>query len=171
VVTSNENSGNSSTLTLGDSSPTLNLAGDTPFNLSGTGTNTITLNGTGATVNYTGGAQPILATNYWNLTLSGSENKTLSGTATLLGNFTNNNLLSSGSFNIVIAGTAATQSIAGFTTTGNVSVTKTSGTATFTGNVSAAGFSLNGTGGTLSFGAGLTHTFTGTFDITAGPCR
>lgn len=168
VVTSNENSGNSSTLTLGNSSPTLNIAGGTPFNLSGTGTNTITLNGTGATVNYTGGAQPILATNYWNLTLSGSGNKTLSGTATIYGNFTNNNLLSSGSFNIVIAGTAATQSIAGFTTTGTVSMTKTSGTATFTGNVSAGAFSLNGTGGTLNFGTGLTHTFTGTFDITAG---
>jgi len=168
VTTSNANTNNTSTLTLGNSSPTLNIAGGTPFNLSGTGTNSITLDGTGATVNYTGGAQPILATNYWNLTLSGSGNKTLSGTVTLLGNFTNNNLLSSGSFNIIIDGTVATQSIAGFTTTGNVSMTKTSGTATFTGNVSAGAFSLNGSGGTLNCGSSLTHTFTGTFDITAG---
>ncbi|NLJ21326.1 MAG: T9SS type A sorting domain-containing protein [Bacteroidales bacterium] len=260
VATNNENSGNSSTLTLGNSSPTLNIAGSTPFNLSGTGTNTITLNGTGATVNYSGAAQQIRATTYSNLTLSGTEAKTfpsgtttvnnvlsiengtsantftgtlaygaaatlqynagssnrtvaaewpatfngtggviIKGTGTITlngaktlgvnvplnintggklttnnnaltfgGDFINNGTFTSGSSNITITNTAASQSIAGFTTTGNVSMTKTSGTATFTGNVSAAGFSLNGTGGTLSFGTGLTHTFTGTFNITAG---
>ena len=260
VVTNNENSGNSSTLTLGNFSPTLNIAGSTPFNLSGTGTNTITLNGTSATVNYNGAAQQILATTYTNLTLSGTgaktfpsgtttvnnvlsiengtntntftgtlaygtsatlqynagtSNRTVStewpatfsstggvivkGTGTITlneaktlglsvplnitagatlatsnyamtfgGDFINNGTFTAGSSNITIANTATTQSIAGFTTTGNVSMTKTSGTATFTGNVSAAGFSLNGTGGTLNCGSGLTHTFTGTFDITAG---
>ena len=47
-------------------------------------------------------------------------------------------------------------------------MTKTGGTATFTGNVNGGAFTLNGTGGTLDLGAGLTHTFTGTWTRTNG---
>ena len=84
------------------------------------------------------------------------------------GNFVNNGTFTAGSSNIIIANTAATQSIAGFTTTGTVSMTKTAGTATLTGNVNGGALTINGTGGTLNLGAALTHTFTGVVTLTAG---
>lgn len=63
---------------VGGTKPTLNLSNSSPFNLSATGTNTVTLNGNGATVNYTGTAQTVLGSTYKNLTLSGSGSKTIS---------------------------------------------------------------------------------------------
>ena len=85
------------------------------------------------------------------------------------GNFVNNGgTFTAGSSPIVIANTAAAQSIAGFTTTGLVSMTKTLGTATFTGNVNGAGFTLTGLGGTLDLGTGFTHTFSGAWTRTNG---
>ncbi len=54
----------------------------------------------------------------------------------------------------------ATQSVAGFTTSGLISMLKTGGVATFTGNVSGAGITIDGNGGTLNLGVGLTHTTT-----------
>ncbi|MFA4864674.1 MAG: hypothetical protein WC605_13010, partial [Bacteroidales bacterium] len=84
------------------------------------------------------------------------------------GDFVNNSTFTAGSSPIVIAGTATTQSIDGFTTTGLVSMTKTGGTATFQGNVDGAGLTINGIGGTLNLGTGLTHTFTGTWTRTNG---
>lgn len=87
---------------------------------------------------------------------------------TLGGDFINNGGTFTSSGPIVIAYSMANQNIAGFTTTGLVSMTKTSGTATFGGNVNGAGFTINGTGGTLNLGAGLSHTFTGNVTLTAG---
>lgn len=87
---------------------------------------------------------------------------------TLGGNFTNSGIFTTGSSPIVITGAATTQSIAGFTTTGLVSMTKNAGTATFAGNVNGAGLTINGTGGTLNLGTSLTHTFTGDITLTAG---
>jgi hypothetical protein len=88
VTTANEISGNTSTLTLGDTSPSLILGGATPFSLSGTGTNSITLNGTGATVNYSyTGNQTVRTYIYTNLTLSGSGTKTFSANTTITNNF------------------------------------------------------------------------------------
>ena len=85
------------------------------------------------------------------------------------GNFVNNGgTFTGGSSPIVIANTMVAQSIAGFTTTGLVSMTKTVGTATFTGNVSGSGLTINSIGGTLDLGTGLTHTFTGAWTRTAG---
>jgi hypothetical protein len=85
------------------------------------------------------------------------------------GNFVNNGgTFTAGSSPIVIANTMATQSIAGFTATGTVSMTKTGGTATFMGNVNGGGLTINGVGGTLGLGSGLTHNFTGTWTRTAG---
>jgi hypothetical protein len=84
------------------------------------------------------------------------------------GNFVNGGIIVANASNITIAGAAATQNIAGFTTTGIVSLTKTGGTATFTGNVNGGAFTINGTGGTLNLGTGLTHTFTGTWTRTTG---
>jgi len=81
------------------------------------------------------------------------------------GNFVNNGgTLSAGNSMIIISNTATTQSIAGFTTTGLVTMTKTAGTATLTGNVNGGALTINnlvGDPGTLDLGAGLTHTFTG----------
>ena len=97
-----------------------------------------------------------LATNNLQVTFGGNFVKGATGTFT------------AGSSPIVIANTMATQSIASFTTTGLVSMTKTAGTSTFTGNVSGAGLTINGAGGALDLGAGLTHTFTGAWTRTAG---
>jgi hypothetical protein len=74
----------------------------------------------------------------------------------------------SGSGGVTISGTLVANSVAGFTTTGDVSMTKTAGTATLVGNVNGAGLTINGTGGTLNLGTSLTHTFTGVWANTAG---
>jgi len=86
---------------------------------------------------------------------------------TLGGNFTNSGTFTANASAITINGTA-TQSIAGFTTTGLVSMTKTGGTATFTGNVNGGSLTINGSGGTLNLGTSLTHIFTGTWTRTNG---
>ncbi len=98
---------------------------------------------------------------------SGSELVTNNYALTLEGDFVNNGTFDAGSSNIVVTGTA-TQSIAGFATTGTVSMTKTSGTATFTGNVNGGGLTINGSGGTLNLGVGRTHVFSGNWTRTAG---
>ncbi len=146
------------------------------------------------TVNYnSSGNQSVGAYSYYNLTLGGGGTKTLAGATTILaggtltidngvtldtsasnftlnigGNFVNNGTFTANASAITINGTAATQSIDGFTTTGTVSMTKTAGTATFLGNVNGGGLTINGSGGTLNLGAGLTHTFTGNWTRTAG---
>jgi hypothetical protein len=79
IITSNENALNISTFLVGNTNPTLNLNGATPFVTSAIGSSTITLNGTGATVNYNRtGDQTVRATSYTNLSLSGSGIKTIS---------------------------------------------------------------------------------------------
>jgi hypothetical protein len=85
------------------------------------------------------------------------------------GNFINNGgTFTANASPVVIANTMAIQSINGFTTTGLVSMTKTGGTATFQGNVNGSGLTIAGSGGTINLGAGLTHTFTGTWTRTNG---
>lgn len=86
---------------------------------------------------------------------------------TLGGNFSNTGTFNAGSSAITLSGTG-NQSIDGFTTTGAVAMTKTGGTATFQGNVNGGALTINGTGGTLHLGAGLTHVFTGTWTRTSG---
>jgi len=104
-----------------------------------------------------------------NLTINSSGTLATGGyQLTIALNFINNGSLNAGSSNIVIGGSIVDQSIAGFTTTGTVSMTKAGGTATLTGNVSAAGLTLNGSGGTLDLGSGLTHTISTTWTRTAG---
>jgi hypothetical protein len=62
----------------GTETGTLRLTGTTPFTIDIDGTSTITLNGSGATVDYAAsGAQTVRNASYTNLTLSGSGNKTL----------------------------------------------------------------------------------------------
>lgn len=84
------------------------------------------------------------------------------------GNFTNAGTFTAGTSPVVIDNSMATQSIAGFTTTGLVTFAKASGTATLTGNVSGSGLTLNATAGTLNLGTALTHTFSGNLTRTAG---
>jgi hypothetical protein len=105
------------------------------------------------------------------LTISSGSTLSTSGSnlqLTLGGNFVNSGTLSAGSSAVVIANTMVGQSIAGFTTTGIVSMTKTAGIATFTGSVNGGGLTINGTGGSINLGSGLNHTFTGTWTRTAG---
>jgi hypothetical protein len=84
------------------------------------------------------------------------------------GDFINNGgTFTCGSSPIVITNTAAVQNIAGFSTTGMVSMTKTAGTATFTGNVNSNGLIVNGSGGTLNLGSSKTHNITDV-TLTAG---
>jgi len=97
-----------------------------------------------------------------------STNSTSNYALTFNGNYINNGgTITAGSSAITINGTA-TQSIAGFNTTGTVSMTKTAGTATFMGNVNGGALTISGSGGTLNLGSGLTHNFTGTWTRTAG---
>jgi hypothetical protein len=141
---------------------TLQIGGAVTLNNGGTFTA-----GTG-TVEYTSANPTIASLVYQNLTFSGSGTAGSGGTITIRGN-----LLNTGggtlSFtnNVVLSGTTS-GNIAGFTTTGTVSMTKTAGVATFTGNVNGGGLTINGVGGTLALGALLVHTFTGAWTRTAG---
>lgn len=91
IYTINTDPANISTIDLVTSAnnPSLILNGATPLTLSATGTNNISFNGTGATVNYSyGGSQSVYSTPYTNLTLSGAGTKTAAGALTVGGNFT-----------------------------------------------------------------------------------
>ena len=90
---------------------------------------------------------------------SGATLATANYQLTLGGNLNNSGTFSAGSSNIILTGTAATQNISGFTTTGTVSETKTSGTATFTGTVNGGALSVGAGATPLNLGTGLTHTF------------
>ena len=83
ITTSNQNSANTSAFSMatGLAAGTLNLRGKaSPFLLSGTGTNSINLNGSASLVNYSmTAAQTVLGTAYNNLTLSGTSAKTVTG--------------------------------------------------------------------------------------------
>ncbi|MGB8492681.1 MAG: hypothetical protein WCE64_16625, partial [Bacteroidales bacterium] len=99
ISTYNQNGNNTSTVSMsaGPQTGSLILNGATPFYLSATGTNTISLDGTSALVNYNrSGAQPVYATTYTNLTVSGSGNKSMQGNTTVEGILT----LSSGTFTV-----------------------------------------------------------------------
>ncbi len=124
--------------------------------------NTLTINGTGGTLNLGTSLSHVIT---GNITVTVGTLNGGSSTVELSGNLTGT--FTAGAANVTLAGTG-TQSIAGFTTTGNVLMTKTGGTATFTGNISVASLTLNGSGGTLNLGLARTHTFTGDIVVTAG---
>jgi len=98
---------------------------------------------------------------------SGATLNTNNDAVTFGGNFINNGTFIANASAITITGNVA-QSIDGFTTTGLVSMTKTGGVATFQDNVNAGGLTMDGNGGTLNLGVGLTHTFTGSWTRTNG---
>ncbi|MFA6471051.1 MAG: hypothetical protein WCU00_03335, partial [Candidatus Latescibacterota bacterium] len=143
---------------------TVNSGGKLCFN---TGTIGMTVNGD--------------VTNYGTITVSNTTN-TNTRTLTVTGNFTCDGVFDGRSavddvLNLIFSGTS-TQTISGFTVStlpGNngtiaqtIQMTKTGGVATFTGNVNGVGLTINGTGGTLNLGVGLTHTFSGAWTRTAG---
>ena len=106
-----------------------------------------------------------------NVPLTINNSATLTPGANLLtlgGDFNNAGTFTSGSGGVTIAGTAAIQTIDGFTTTGAVSITKTAGAAAFLGDVNGGAFTLSGSGSTLDLGAGFNHTFTGAWTRTSG---
>jgi fibronectin-binding autotransporter adhesin len=124
----------------------------------------------GFTVEYTNANPTMLGGRTWrNLVFSGSGTAGASNTMTIQGNLTitGGGTLNFGANAVTISGTV-TQNIAGFTTTGTVSMTKTGGIATLTGNVNGGALTINGNGGTLNLGAGLTHTYTGVWTRSAG---
>ncbi|MDY0099912.1 MAG: hypothetical protein RBR81_11975 [Bacteroidales bacterium] len=123
VITTNQHNSNISTLTManGTASGTLNLTGAVPFNLSGTGTNTIILNGAAALVNYSyAGSQDVAAFPYNNLTISGGNTKTIQGNISVSGtlNLDNGNLsLGSGTNNITLGESSLISATGGFSNT------------------------------------------------------
>jgi len=122
------------------------------------------------TINYTS-ANPTIASAlvYQNLTFSGTGTAGTDGALTIRGNLINTGgTLNFGANNVTFSGTTASVAIAGFTTTGTVSMTKTAGTATLFGGVNGGALTINGAGGTLDLGTGLVHTFTGTWGRIAG---
>jgi hypothetical protein len=148
-----------------------------------------TLGTTTGTVNYNGNSQNVGTYTYNNLILSNSGTKTLAGSVTTNGALTlnNNTSLDMSTYlltlngNLVNGGTGTitgttggvtisggnTQSIAGFTTTGNVTMSKTGNTATLTGAMNGGNLTVNGAGANLALGT-FTHTFTGSWAMTAG---
>ncbi|MCX6258739.1 MAG: hypothetical protein NTW49_12705, partial [Bacteroidia bacterium] len=81
------------------------------------------------------------------------------------GNFVKSGTFTAGSSDIEITGTMASQSIAGFSTTGNVTMSKSSGTATISGTVSGATLTMSGAGTLKLSGA---NTYTGAVNLNAG---
>ncbi|MBV5314953.1 MAG: autotransporter-associated beta strand repeat-containing protein [Prolixibacteraceae bacterium] len=148
--------GSTSAYTMGASTPTLKLTGATPWTIGSGGTNTITLTGTNATVDYqstsdiTFLAAPAGLRAYRNLTISGGggvvktlgANTTASGVVTVRANST----LATGTFTLGAAGLTL-ETVGG----GNGSSIAGSGAITLNGNVT-----LNYTGsGAITTGASI----------------
>lgn len=191
------NSGGTSNafIILSVSNATLNFTGATPLgNLQSAITNGFTLNGTGATIGYTGAGQTVYTNSaitglsggvsYTNLAIGGSGTKTpRSGTVTVTGTFStvasstptvdftvNNAVMNVGSTFTNVSGATVKQGTGAFAITG---VLNNAGT--FTGNngtlTASSGTVL--TGGTFTTGAGLFSTTnlsntTGTFQQGSG---
>lgn len=174
------------TVTAGSFHPNCNI-------ITGSGTNTLTVTGTllidaatfsenylswetrtlnaGSTVVYTHVSPTIdAALPYRNLTFSGTGTAGSSGNLTIQGNLANTagGTLNLGTNDVTISGTGASQTIAGFTTTGTLNCTKTAGTAALVDSVSVGSIVVNGSGGTLHLGDTLSHTVQGDVTILAG---
>ncbi|MGH7249982.1 MAG: beta strand repeat-containing protein, partial [Minisyncoccia bacterium] len=140
---------------MGNSSPTLKINGSTPWTVPASVT--ITLNGTGATVNYTGASQALLVKTYNNLTLSGS------GTDTGAVTTVSGNLALSGSVTYV---TGAALAVTGTTTIGD-GTTLTLGAFAFTSGAITVGGGTSGIFNASAASSG-TKTFNSTVTVAAG---
>jgi len=127
----------------------LTTTGASTINISGavTGAGTPTLTATGNTVNYTGPAQTVMATDYYHLGLSGSGAKTMSGVTSIGGNLN-------------ISGTATMTGNAAFAIAGALNYSS-AGITTLTAATPISIGSYNQTAGTVAAGAN-TITVTGT---------
>lgn len=180
-------SGTGPTVTLttanGAQSGTLILSGATPFNLASLRiTNTITLNGTSATVNYSNaGAQTVYGTTYNNLILSGSGAKittgatvngklSMQGTATTTGTVASYGAASTLEYKGSAAQTTGTEFPATWSGTGGILIDNASGvTLNAAKNIGANPLTIGGaiTNSILADG-GFQLTGTGTLTLTSG---
>ncbi|MBK8493564.1 MAG: hypothetical protein IPL50_00175 [Chitinophagaceae bacterium] len=116
------------TMELGSENGTLVLTGATPFSLSGLGGEILDLDGVSggntSTVNYNGANQPVQASTYRNLVLSGSGTKTSTGVTNINGTLSilEDISLTVAGFNFAVAGTTT---IDGTLTSNNTAGTKT----------------------------------------------
>jgi hypothetical protein len=133
----------------------------------GTTTSDLTNNGV---INLSGAGGFVKTTGDLTNTANGTITIVGAGTVTMgTGDFINLNTTAScdfGSSIITITGTAAAQTIGGFTTNARLACTKTSGVVTLTGNIDVIGITV--TAGTLNLGSGLTHTTSGPVQTVAG---
>lgn len=164
--------------TFNGNSMTLNVGGNfnnaSAFNA---GTMTLNVNGHFAHTANTFTATSMTLSVGGNFQNSATFTATASSAATLKlrGDFVNTGTIGgTPTFNMILEGTND-QSIAGFTTTGSLTMQKSGGTATLNGNVTVGATSytnnvliINSAGGTLHLGDGLTHTIRGTWVRTAG---
>ena len=129
----------------------------TQLSISGSVTNTGTISLSTGRIMQTGSSD---------FTNSGSITFTGAGRLYLSGNFTNSGTLSLNATQVRLVGTGSgSYNIAGFTTTGLVTVSAAAGTYTFTGNVSCNGITISGATVTLNLGVGLTHTSSAAVNI------
>ncbi|AOC94893.1 hypothetical protein BB050_01767 [Flavobacterium anhuiense] len=155
--TTTNNSASVASIVLGNSNPILYLNGMTPFGTTGNnGVFTTTLDGTGATVNYSGtNNQAVLGTTYRNLTTSGSGTKTMGAATTVSSNLT----VGSGT-TLDVSTTNYALNIGG-SFTNNGAFTPRVGTVTLNGSAAQSFnvpnfYNLTLTGSTKSFGAATT---------------
>ncbi|MGA2667039.1 MAG: hypothetical protein ABSE91_03030 [Patescibacteria group bacterium] len=146
ISTTLASGGSGSTWTDGNGTTgTLNFGG------SSIGVATFTASAASNTVNYNAsGVQTVNPTSYYNLTLSGTSAKTMTG-VTAIGS------------SLTVSGTATMTSNAAFTVTGALNYSSTSGTTTLTSStpISIGQYNQTGSGGTLADN-GNTITVTGT---------
>ena len=155
VNSTTTNTGNLTVTTALTGTSTLTNGANATLNIGGTSTITgLTATAAGNTVNYNGAAQTVKATNYNNLTLSGSGAKALPNAAWAVNDLT-------------LLGTATATTRIATTVAGNLNVQ--SGT---TLTVAGFNFTVNGTttvGGTLAHSSATgTKTYTGAVTINSG---
>ena len=166
ITTSNQSAVVTSTFTMatGVQTGTLLLGNANPFSLSGTGTNTINLNGSSSTVNYDGTAQTVRNTTYNNLTLSGSGIKTAAGNLTVNGTLTTASGVTLNMVTNQLLGTLGTISNNGTIQTQNTSATPIPTGKTWGGTVEFNGGAQTVRAGTYN---NLTLSGSGTKSVTA----
>jgi len=148
------NTGTLTVLTALSGTGALTNAAGTTLNLGGTsGITTLNASASGNTVNYTGAAQTVKATSYYNLALSGSGTKTLTGVSAVNGDLT-------------LSGTVTATTAANFTIGGDLTVGSgtTFTSANFTNLVSGS----TSVSGTLAHSGGAAKTYVGAVTVNSG---
>ncbi len=186
ITTSGAHSGDIQTVTMATGAHTgyLKLTAATTVWTLGTGTNTITLNGAGATVEYSGATPAMDVTTYYNLVLSGGGAATGAVTTVQGGLIFNNTSTSwSTTANLAITGNLALATSTTLTTGANYTLTvggpssitgllalSNTGTKSFTGlvTVNANGSITSASTGAQTYTGGLTLSSSGSFSDAGG---